>query len=352
MSAAQLRGVSLAYFCYNFTLFFGNDGYEMKKVVFACLAAVSLFAQLPEMQQLVAYYRNGQSAELAQRFEAQLLTLGYWKSVVGDANTSLGLFETDTDLLVCNKEAKDVTLYRYRDGTLAKTMTSEAVVGKARGDKKYKGDLRTPEGIYRLVEKKEHVDAFYGPFAYVTSYPNLYDKAYDKNGYGIWLHGFPPHCDDKNATKGCVALNNEALKRLDRTMAYDKTVMVITRQGMVPVDRSRLAELMRFIHQWRYDWKMNNLEAYLSAYGERFRRYDGMRLDAYRAMKTRIFSRQKHKEIFFSRFRVVPFDSRGGKQVWYVSFWEEFKTAGHDFSGKKTLFIEDDGTRFEIVAEQ
>ncbi len=45
-----------------------------------------------------------------------------------------------------------------------------------KGDKKTEGDLRTPIGVYDLVKKISNVDEFYGPLAFVISYPNIYDR--------------------------------------------------------------------------------------------------------------------------------------------------------------------------------
>lgn len=324
----------------------------MKKLFWILLAAASLYAQVPEAQRLIDLYRSGDNKALFERLEQNLLSEAYWMSVMSDRNLSLGWFETETDMLVCDKEAKKVKLYRFKDGVLEHRLDSEAVVGKMPGDKQYEGDLRTPEGVYLFTEKKEKVDEFYGPFAYVSSYPNLYDRAYEKDGSGIWLHGFPPHCDDKNDTKGCVALNNEALKELDRTMDYEKTVMVITQNGMPAIDRERMAALMAFVYRWRSDWKQNRFASYIDAYSENFRRYDGMRIARFAVMKNRIFSKGEQKEIVLSRFRVVPFETRQGKRVWYVSFHEDYKAPGYSFNGMKTLFIEDADGRFEIVAER
>lgn len=324
----------------------------MNKLFWFILFTGTLFGQVPEAQRLIDLYRNGEETALTERLELNLLSTAYWMSVMRDENLSLGWFETDTDLLVCDKEDKKVRLYRYRDGDLEHRLDSEAVIGKMPGDKQFEGDLKTPEGVYRLTEKKAKVDPFYGPFAYVTSYPNLYDKAYEKNGSGIWLHGFPPNCDDKNATKGCVALNNEALKELDGVMDYKQTVMIIAKKGMSAVNRDRFAELMVFLYQWRSDWKANRFASYIDSYSEHFRRFDGMGISRFAVMKNRIFSKGQQKQIVLTRFRVVPFESRQGKKVWYVSFHEDYKAPGYSFEGMKTLYIEDNNGRFEIVAEQ
>jgi len=324
----------------------------MNRVFWILLLAGSLYAQMTEGDRLTGLYRGGQNEALIARLEENLRSPSYWLSVLQDQNLTLGWFETETDLLVCDKAAKKVSLYREKDGVLEHKLDSEAVVGKMPGDKQFEGDLRTPEGVYRFVEKKEKVDSFYGPFAYVTSYPNLYDRAYDKDGSGIWLHGFPPHCDDKNETKGCVALNNDALRELDRVMDYDKTLMIITQKGMEPVKRERVAELMAFIYQWRSDWKTNFFASYIEAYSEDFRRYDGMRIAEFAVMKNRIFSKGESKDIWLTGFRVVPFEAGTGKRVWYVTFHEDYRAPNYTFEGSKTLYIEDDGSRFRIVAER
>ncbi len=61
--------------------------------------------------------------------------------------------------------------------------------------------MKTPEGVYELTSKLTKLDSFYGPLALVTSYPNTFDKAMNKKGHGIWIHGMPLDEKEKSLLK-------------------------------------------------------------------------------------------------------------------------------------------------------
>jgi L,D-transpeptidase catalytic domain len=92
-----------------------------------------------------------------------------------------------------------------------------------KGQKLYQGDMRTPEGLYRVIEKRDQGQTKYY-LAFLLDYPNENDKnrferALSKGlipkdaGIGglIEIHGEGKGVD---WTQGCVALNNKYMEEL------------------------------------------------------------------------------------------------------------------------------------------
>ena len=131
----------------------------------------------------------------------------------------------------------------YRNGTL--TERYAAVFGQQiRGDKLYEGDLRTPEGLYRVVGKRKH-----GRWRHFLEldYPNERDRErYRSNlrdgripvirgktlgiGAGIGIHGSDRPAEQHNATnwtRGCIALANDDVDEIRRLVKLGTPVLVL-----------------------------------------------------------------------------------------------------------------------------
>ena len=106
------------------------------------------------------------------------------------------------------------------------------------GDKKVEGDMRTPEGAYRL-DYRQASDDYYKSLH--ISYPNEADKAEAKRlgkkaGGMIMIHGTPPawslspYGDWMNVlldwTQGCIAMANDDIDEVWE-QTTDGTVVVI-----------------------------------------------------------------------------------------------------------------------------
>lgn len=113
-------------------------------------------------------------------------------------------------------------LYLYQQGELFKMFPVD-LGGNPKGPKICQGDLRTPEGEYRVIEKKDRGQTKYYQ-AFLLNYPNDEDRVrYDlavRNGHlpkdiGIGglieIHGEGVGVD---WTKGCIALINPHMREL------------------------------------------------------------------------------------------------------------------------------------------
>ncbi len=143
-------------------------------------------------------------------------------------HSPLSVLPTNGISLVVYKEAR--TLAVYREGRMFKRYP--VVLGQQpRGSKRFEGDMRTPEGLYRVNAKQRH-----RRWAYFISfdYPNEDDRrAYARAstdgslpeiagarpsiGGALGIHG-SDRAREQHAgidwTKGCVALRNEHVAEL------------------------------------------------------------------------------------------------------------------------------------------
>lgn len=135
------------------------------------------------------------------------------------------LLETSDTLVVVKKHERTLDLYRH--GVLQRRF---AVVlgGRPKGPKRFEGDMRTPEGLYRVQAKRPHHRWRY---FIAINYPNAEDRVVYKHelqnggvpkitdqpiriGGGIGIHGTDqPDAQERGEdwTQGCVAMRNRDL---------------------------------------------------------------------------------------------------------------------------------------------
>ena len=111
-------------------------------------------------------------------------------------------------------------MYVYKDGKVIKTFPVS--LGSNPGPKVQRGDLRTPVGEYRILDKRCHPIKYR---AMTISYPNAKDRARAAKlgvdpGSQITIHGQPHWNADGHGdsytlshdwTNGCIALTNKDL---------------------------------------------------------------------------------------------------------------------------------------------
>ena len=130
-------------------------------------------------------------------------------------------------LLVVKNERKAYLLSDAREDTLFTVGLSEIPVGR----KMKEGDLRIPEGLYRVKWKRDGTKGNESRFelAFLLDFPNAADKARcikgTKSGDLIEIH---QGSDSTDWTDGCIAIRQEGMQYL---MQYLKTGCVV---GIVP----------------------------------------------------------------------------------------------------------------------
>jgi murein L,D-transpeptidase YafK len=312
-----------------------------------------LITTLSLAQDLATLYRTEGLDNLRQTLDRQLTQVDYWRDQLENLDTRFGYFENTNALLNCDKNSSTLKFYRRDDnGSFVLQNSYGAYTGRGNGDKIKEGDYKTPVGVYRLTKKLDKLDPFYGPMAFVTSYPNFYDRIRGKNGSGIWIHGLPADAKREPYTRGCIAIENGDLECMDRHLNYQHALLVIDQHFSMDVNKKDLATILSQLFAWRHAWIYNDLEAYLGFYADDFTRYDGMRIDAFKRFKTTIFSRNEEKEILFRNIAIIPYPG-DETSLFAILFDEDYRTQRHAFNGKKGLIVKllDNG-RFQIIAEQ
>jgi murein L,D-transpeptidase YafK len=156
-----------------------------------------------------------------------------------DADNELAWVSTEPSFVLVDKNCGTVNLYTY--GHLTKTYP--AVFGRSPGKKSHEGDLRTPSGLYMIVDKNQH--SRWSRFLSLD-YPNvrdqiLYWKSLEEgkiprrfNGYpgpggAIGIHGTDNEAFNRakiNWTLGCISLFNKDVQELYNLTAVGTWVYI------------------------------------------------------------------------------------------------------------------------------
>lgn len=273
---------------------------------------------------------------------------------LADQNVSWGYYEDSTDLLVCVKEKKILKVIKSSDNNYTLLDTINVLTGLD-GDKEKEGDLRTPVGVYRLVSVINNLDPFYGPFAFETSYPNLFDRINDKDGHGIWIHGVPLHgTRDNNNTRGCIVMKNSRLEELKKEINYQKTFLLISEKTPLKATKKEIAKILSFIYRWRKAWRECDFDTYASFYAEDFKKSDGSGLKKFLDYKKRVFAGKKNQnvEIIFRDISIIPYQNINNQKIFRINMYEKYISKNYKYDGIKELYIRFTGDGIKIVTEK
>jgi|OM-RGC.v1.005938195 murein L,D-transpeptidase YafK len=321
------------------------------KIVFLILITLSLSAN-----DILTNYRINGINDIEKQMDLELTKLEYWDKYIKNIDTTFGYLESYSNILTCDKEKSTLNLY-VKDNNNSYGFKKEysAYTGKIKGDKIKEGDLKTPIGIYQITKKlstENKLDSFYGPLAFVTSYPNVYDTYRGKNGHGIWIHGLPTEQDRDEFTKGCIAINNPNIECLNKRIDIDNTLLIINSSEVKKgISKEILSSILAQLYSWRYSWLFDDIDRYLNFYSSDFVRFDGMNFDRFKKYKTRIFKKIEKKTIIFNNINVIPYPNTDN--VYQITFKEFYESDTFKFSGDKTLVVKLDATNnMKILTEK
>lgn len=305
---------------------------------------------------ILTNYRISGINEIEKQMDLELTKEEYWSGYIQNRDTTFGYIESYSNILTCNKEESNLNLYVSDDSSKFKFKKEySAFTGKRKGDKTEEGDLRTPIGIYQIVQKLSKdtkLNPFYGPLAFVTSYPNIYDEYRGKNGSGIWIHGLPTNESRDDFTRGCIAINNPNIECLDRNIDITKTLLIINSSKVEKnVSKKTLSSILSQLYAWRYAWLYNDVNSYLNFYNSEFIRNDGMDIQKFKNYKERVFRKSEKKTIIFNDINIVPYPD--SSNIYQIAFKEFYESDTFKFTGDKTLIVKvDENNKISILTEK
>ncbi len=323
----------------------------MKLIVTLFFIAISVFAS-----DILTNYRLNGIDTIEKQMDIELTKEEYWSNYIKDKDTTFGYIESYMNILTCNKEKSTLNLYSVDENNNFKFKKEySAFTGKKKGDKVKEGDFKTPIGIYQIVQKlskETKLNPFYGPLAFVTSYPNLYDTYRGKNGSGIWIHGLPIEQERDEFTRGCIAINNPNIECLDRNIDIDKTLLIINSNEVEKnISKKVLVTLLSQLYEWRYAWLYSDIDAYLDFYAPEFIRNDGMDFKKFKSYKTRVFKKVEKKSIIFNDINIIPYPN--SLNTFQITFKEFYSSDTFKFTGNKILIVKvEDNNKIKILTEK
>ncbi|ANV98711.1 peptidase [Helicobacter enhydrae] len=280
---------------------------------------------------IVNDYRQARLDRVDQNIQELLEQKEYWINALSLQDTQFGYYEKIEYIFVSNKSKPDLSLYRFDYGKLTQIGESDALVGSGSGEKKTSGDLTTPLGVYDLTNKLTKLDQYYGPMAFVTSYPNAYDKSLKRTGYGIWIHGMPLNGNrDELNTKGCIAIENEIIKKYEKYINPDQTILIVYENTYTPPSNQELASILSELYRWKNAWQKNDYERYMSFYSPDFRKSNGTNYEKYAKYKARIFAKKESKSIRLLNINVIPYPNEDNEKIFRITFEQKYNAYKKD----------------------
>jgi murein L,D-transpeptidase YafK len=252
---------------------------------------------------------------------------------------------------VVDKKARTLNVWQQTETGLKQVAQFPADMGKNSGEKRSRGDAKTPEGIYFLLERREGASLdfnLYGKRAFTTDYPNFFDRIDGKTGDGIWLHAVPDHVALTRGSKGCVVVRNNVILDISQYVKLGKTPILIQDHiDLLPAKEANQAtvEVSQWLESWRAAWEAKNTDQYIEHYANEFRSMN-MNKKQWRAYKDRLNKQYKSIAVHLSRPEIFADRDRA-----VVRFLQEYTSALHSDIGEKTLFLKKTAAGYRIMGE-
>lgn len=233
-----------------------------------------------------------------------------------------------------------------KSGGLTKVTDEYVVTGSIQGDKKRRGDGKTPHGVYHFIKKLQgkNLASRYGPVAFPIDYPNELDVLHKKNGSGIWLHGYPIDVNRRppQDTRGCFSLNNERLSSMAKHVRLHRSWVIVGENFVFGEDKLKqkmLASVQRDIEAWRKDWASLDSVAYLSHYHKKFR--SGKRdLAAWKRHKTRLNAKKTFIDVNLTDMTIIHDPNRWQEgEVVVAEFKQSYRSSNYKDQGRKRIYL-------------
>ena len=259
--------------------------------------------------------------------------------------SKLALCAPPTVILV-DKSSHTLHLTQYINGAFKIKKTYHATMGRVRGDKKERDDLKTPEGIYIFKSRllPPTLAEEFGSMALYMNYPNPFDQLAGQTGFDIMLHATnrPGRLKKNFDSKGCIVVRNDELAEIFKSVRLMLTPILIFQKLADPYMRPGTHKpLSEFFTQWLKARNSNDFSRYLDFYHSEFSPNHGSRSQWKTNMKAELGKTSKPivdpQNILYYRhpkYSVITFSQRHGKK-----------------QGTKMLYVAEELGQKKIIAE-
>jgi len=277
----------------------------------------------------------------------------------------LDILQTDNSIhsifLVDKARSRMFVYARNAEGSLERVADEYIVTGENKGDKQIRGDARTPNGVYRFIQRLQgkKLEKRYGPVAYPIDYPNALDVLHRKSGSGIWMHGYAKGVGRRppRDTKGCFALPNPRLLMMSEYIELGKSWVIVGNNFEFGEEETRQAlrlSVQNMLESWRHDWSTLNTPAYLTHYHKKFRSgsYD---LAAWKHYKERVNARKSFINIDVSALTLIRDSNRWPEgEIVVAEFDQLYRSSNYQDHSRKRLYLTraDQHTPWQILLEE
>lgn len=253
---------------------------------------------------------------------------------------------------VADKAKRTLTIWKETNDSYDFVAAHPMDMGKKEGDKRFLGDLKTPEGVYffnKTYRENELDYNEYGVRAFVMDYPNYFDRMEKKTGYGIWLHAIPPSKTLYRGSRGCLVLRNEAIVSVEPYVDLTKTPIIVEDEVIYDSKQNIAKEqnqINDWLKSWKAAWESKSIDSYMDFYHDNFR-WKKMNKAKWKTYKSSL--NEKYDYINVKLFEPTAYQQ---KDEYVIRFLQKYQSDGLDDFGEKTLFVKRDQGKFLIVGEE
>ncbi len=250
-------------------------------------------------------------------------------------------------VVAVDKKEQVLSLLEFQS-SLDSTTTYLCSTGQAPGDKVVEGDLKTPEGVYFVVQHlKSGLDFdMYGYEAYTLNYPNPVDKIRRKTGYGIWVHGKGNGIAPLQ-TQGCIALNNNDLSTLGNKLTPGLPVIISNSVKLLTPASNKaqtIKELQGLSQKWAKAWENRSAEMF-DFYNHEAYSIANEPFSAFKNNKERLFKRLPWIKTTIRDIQVLE-----GPGYWVTWFYQDYQAPNLTSKGVRRLYwSQSGGNDFKII---
>ena len=265
-------------------------------------------------------------------------------------------------ILVTEKFTHKLHIFRNNQGVPELLKSYTIATGKNPGNKLFKGDHRTPEGIYfftdflthqQLLERYGDEGKIYGVGAFVMNYPNPIDAIKRKTGNGIWLHSTDDETriNNKLDSRGCIVTSNKNLIDISKYIELHRTPIIVVHHlnylNEAPWKKLR-TDIEKTVRNWLTSWEQEDKKNYFAHYHSKFR--DLRRnwgLSRYKKYKSAVFASPGRPEISLSHLNIV----QNGEYA-IATFLQHYRSKNIDDVGRKNLYLKRNNYyQWKIISE-